>query len=64
MNTWPSATASTSALGANLARVELEVVYGTLLRRIPGPKPAVTMDQLRFRDDAVVYGVHALTVAW
>ncbi|WP_432589856.1 cytochrome P450 [Streptomyces sp. HD1123-B1] len=51
-------------IGANLARVELEVVYGTLLRRIPGLKPAVTMDQLRFRDDAVVYGIHALPVTW
>ncbi|MGZ3147220.1 cytochrome P450 [Lentzea chajnantorensis] len=51
-------------IGANLARVELEVVYGTLLQRIPGLKLAVPADQLRYKDDAMVYGVYELPVTW
>ncbi|MCX5200080.1 cytochrome P450 [Streptomyces sp. NBC_00237] len=51
-------------IGANLARVELEAVYGTLLRRIPGLKLAVGADELRFKDDAMVYGVYELPVTW
>ncbi|MET8179278.1 cytochrome P450 [Streptomyces sp. NPDC005336] len=51
-------------IGANLARVELEVVYGTLLRRIPGLRLATPLEKLRFKDDAMVYGVYELPVAW
>ncbi|MFI5973404.1 cytochrome P450 [Streptomyces sp. NPDC051452] len=51
-------------IGANLARVELETVYGTLLRRVPGLRLAVEPDELRFKDDAMVYGVHELPVTW
>ncbi|GGY07149.1 cytochrome P450 [Streptomyces minutiscleroticus] len=51
-------------IGANLARVELEVVYGTLLRRIPGLRLAAERDRLRFKDDAMVYGVYELPVTW
>ncbi|MFJ5262519.1 cytochrome P450 [Streptomyces sp. NPDC088387] len=51
-------------IGANLARVELEAVYGTLLRRIPGLKLAAPADELRFKDDAMVYGVYELPVTW
>ncbi|WP_424217714.1 cytochrome P450 (plasmid) [Streptomyces sp. BI20] len=51
-------------IGANLARVELEVVYGTLLRRIPDLRLARPVDELRFKDEAMVYGVHELPVTW
>ncbi|MFE2046288.1 cytochrome P450 [Streptomyces sp. NPDC059477] len=51
-------------IGANLARVELEAVYGILLRRIPGLRLAADPDSLRFKDDAMVYGVHELPVTW
>ncbi|MFB7652474.1 MULTISPECIES: cytochrome P450 [unclassified Streptomyces] len=51
-------------IGANLARAELEIVYGTLLRRIPGLRLAVPAESLRFKDDAMVYGVYELPVTW
>ncbi|MFF9581391.1 cytochrome P450 [Streptomyces achromogenes] len=51
-------------IGANLARVELEAVYGTLLRRVPGLRLAAEPEELRFKDDAMVYGVYELPVTW
>ncbi|MGW7794282.1 cytochrome P450, partial [Streptomyces tricolor] len=51
-------------IGANLARVELEAVYGTLLRRVPGLRLAAPVEELRFKDDAMVYGVYELPVTW
>ncbi|WP_381562200.1 cytochrome P450 [Streptomyces eurythermus] len=51
-------------IGANLARVELEAVYGTLLRRVPGLRLAADPQELRFKDDAMVYGVYELPVTW
>ncbi|MFJ9840198.1 cytochrome P450 [Kitasatospora sp. NPDC101155] len=51
-------------IGQNLARIELEVVYGTLFRRIPGLKLAAPMSELKFKDEALVYGVHELPVTW
>ncbi|WP_255954537.1 cytochrome P450 [Streptomyces odontomachi] len=51
-------------LGQPLARVELQVVYGTLYRRIPGLRLAVDLDQVPFKHDALVYGVYELPVTW
>ncbi|WP_330172182.1 cytochrome P450 [Streptomyces sp. NBC_01498] len=51
-------------IGQNLARVELEVVYETLFRRIPGLRTAAPVDSLPFKDDAMVYGVYELPVTW
>jgi cytochrome P450 len=51
-------------LGQTLARVELQVVYGTLYRRIPGLRLAVPVEELAFKDDMLVYGVHCLPVTW
>ncbi|MEU0523253.1 cytochrome P450 [Streptomyces niveus] len=51
-------------IGQNLARVELEVVYETLFRRIPGLRTAAPVDTLPFKDDAMVYGVYELPVTW
>jgi cytochrome P450 len=51
-------------LGQPLARVELQVVYGTLYRRIPTLRLAVSTGELSFKHDAVVYGVYELPVAW
>jgi cytochrome P450 len=51
-------------LGQNLARVELQIVYGTLYRRIPTLRLATTVDQIPFKHDALVYGAHQLPVAW
>ncbi|GAA2214039.1 cytochrome P450 [Nonomuraea monospora] len=51
-------------LGQNLARVELEIVFNTLLRRVPGLRLAVPAEQLSFKDDSTVYGMHELPVTW
>ena len=51
-------------LGQNLARVELEVVYGTLYKRIPALRLAAGLEQIPFKDDAIIYGVHKLPVTW
>ena len=62
--TWPSDSACTSAWGQPLARLELQVAYGTLFRRIPTLRPAIGLDQLPFKEDGIVYGVHKLPVTW
>ncbi|WBQ02129.1 cytochrome P450 [Kribbella sp. CA-293567] len=51
-------------LGQPLARVELQVVYRTLYRRIPTLALAVPLDQVPFKHDMSIYGVHALPVTW
>ncbi|MER6947481.1 cytochrome P450 [Nonomuraea sp. NPDC000554] len=51
-------------LGQPLARVELQVVYGTLYRRIPTLALAVPLQHLTFKDHAVFYGVRELPVTW
>ena len=51
-------------IGQNVARLELEVVLATLLRRIPGLRLAVGFDELRFKEDSSFYGLHSLPVTW
>jgi cytochrome P450 len=51
-------------LGQPLARMELQVVYGTLYRRMPGMRLATTLDQVRFKHDGAVYGVYELPITW
>ncbi|GAB3444101.1 cytochrome P450 [Streptomonospora sediminis] len=51
-------------LGQNLARMELEVVFDTLFRRIPDLRSAVPLDSLPFKDDANVYGIYEFPVTW
>jgi cytochrome P450 len=51
-------------LGQNLARVELQIVYSTLYRRIPTLRLATSLDNIAFKYDALVYGVHELPVTW
>jgi cytochrome P450 len=50
-------------LGQSLTRVELQVTYPALLRRIPGLRLADGAD-LRFKHDSLVYGVWELPVTW
>ncbi|OBH62799.1 cytochrome [Mycobacterium sp. E2479] len=50
-------------IGANLARVEMQVAFTTLARRLPGLKLAVTREQLRFKH-ANIYGMKELPVGW
>lgn len=51
-------------LGQPLARVELDVVYSTLYRRIPTLKVAIPLEEIDFKHDNVVYGVNSLPVTW
>jgi cytochrome P450 len=51
-------------IGQILARAELQIALPTLLRRLPGLRLAVPFEQLRFRNDMSIYGVHELPVEW
>jgi cytochrome P450 len=51
-------------LGQNLARMELQIVFDTLFRRIPSLRLATSAEDLPFKTDAVIYGVHKLPVTW
>ncbi len=51
-------------VGQPLARVELQVVYSTLYKRIPTLALATDLDRIQFKHDASVYGVHELPVTW
>jgi cytochrome P450 len=51
-------------LGQNLARLELQVVFDTLFRRIPDLRLAVPVDEVPFRSDANIYGAYELPVTW
>ncbi|MET7401031.1 cytochrome P450 [Dactylosporangium sp. NPDC005572] len=51
-------------LGQSLARVELQVVYGTLYRRVPTLALATDFDAIRFKASNIVYGVEELPVTW
>ncbi|WP_158892057.1 cytochrome P450 [Amycolatopsis anabasis] len=51
-------------LGQNLARMELQIVFDTLFRRIPGLRVAKPVAELPFKDDSTIYGLHELPVTW
>jgi cytochrome P450 len=51
-------------LGQPLARVELQVVYGTLYRRIPSLRLATDLEHVPFKHDGAIYGVYELPVTW
>lgn len=51
-------------LGQWLARVEIEETLAAILRRLPGARLAVPVDQLDFRHEVSSYGLAALPVTW
>ncbi|GAA4899777.1 cytochrome P450 [Streptomyces coeruleoprunus] len=51
-------------LGQNLARVELQVAYPALFRRLPGLRLARPLTDLAFRTERFVYGIQELPVVW
>ncbi|MET7850851.1 cytochrome P450 [Streptomyces avermitilis] len=51
-------------LGQSLARLELQVVYGTLYRRVPTLRLAAPIDRLAFHHTGTTYGVRCLPVTW
>jgi hypothetical protein len=44
--------------------MELQVVYGTLYRRMPGLRLTVPVAAIPFKHDAAIYGVYELPVTW
>ena len=50
-------------IGRNLARVEMQVAFATLARRLPGLKLAVPPEELKFKE-ADIYGMKELPVTW
>ncbi|MGW0712971.1 cytochrome P450 [Streptomyces sp. NPDC002643] len=51
-------------LGQPLARAELQIVLPELFRRLPGLKIAVPLEEIAFKQQTAVYGVHELPVTW
>ncbi|MGH3970372.1 MAG: cytochrome P450, partial [Mycobacterium sp.] len=51
-------------VGQQLARMELQIVLHTLLRRISTLRLAVPMQQLPFKHDTLAYGLYELPVTW
>ncbi|MDF6018236.1 cytochrome P450 [Streptomyces sp. JH34] len=51
-------------LGQPLARMELQVVYSTLYRRVPTLRLDARLEEVPFKHDGSVYGVYELPVAW
>jgi cytochrome P450 len=51
-------------LGQPLARMELQVVFATLARRMPTLRLAAPAESLKFKDEMFIYGIKCLPVAW
>ncbi|MFJ8133878.1 cytochrome P450 [Streptomyces hydrogenans] len=51
-------------LGQNLARAELEIALGTLLRRLPGLRLAAPAEEIPFKPGDTIQGMLELPVAW
>jgi cytochrome P450 len=51
-------------VGQQLARVELQVVFGTIFKRVPTLRLATTVDKIEFKHDRLAYGVYELPVTW
>jgi cytochrome P450 len=51
-------------VGQQLARIELQVVFGTLFRRIPTLRLAAPLEELKFKEDSQAYGIYELPVTW
>jgi cytochrome P450 len=51
-------------LGAPLARMEMRIAYPALLRRFPGLRSVLAIEDVPFRSFSIVYGLQALPVTW
>ncbi|WP_432092082.1 cytochrome P450 [Streptomyces sp. NRRL F-5630] len=51
-------------LGQPLARMELQVVYSTLYRRVPTLALATDIERVEFKHDGAIFGVYELPVTW
>jgi cytochrome P450 len=51
-------------VGQQLARAELQIVYRTLLRRIPTLALGIPFEDMPFKHDRLAYGIYELPVTW
>ncbi|HKV21301.1 MAG TPA: cytochrome P450 [Mycobacterium sp.] len=51
-------------VGQQLARAEMQIVFPTLLKRIPTMELAIPFDDVPFKHDRLAYGVYELPVTW
>ncbi|NLU76578.1 cytochrome P450 [Streptomyces sp. HNM0575] len=51
-------------MGQNLARVELEIVFNTLFRRLPDMRLTKPFDELSYKFRGLAFGIHDLEIAW
>lgn len=51
-------------VGQQLARVELQIVFETLVKRVPTLELAIPFDQVEFKHDRLAFGVYTLPVSW
>jgi cytochrome P450 len=51
-------------LGQHLSRMELQIVYLTLFRRIPELRTAVPVSEIPFKYESALFGVNELPVTW
>ena len=51
-------------LGQNLVRAEMTTAYRTLFERIPTLEIAAPLEELPFKYDGVLFGLHSLPVRW
>lgn len=51
-------------VGQQLARAELQIVFHTLLRRVPTLELAVPIEDVPLKHDRLAYGVYELPVTW
>ena len=51
-------------VGQQLARAEMQIVFPTLLKRIPTMKLAIPFNEVPFKHDRLAYGVYDLPVTW
>ena len=51
-------------MGQQLARAEMQIVFPTLLRRIPTLKLAIPFEEVPFKHDRLAYGIYELPVVW
>jgi cytochrome P450 len=51
-------------LGQQLARVEMQIGLRELITRLPGLRLAVPAEKVPLRNEMLIFGVHALPVAW
>ncbi|PAK24430.1 cytochrome [Streptomyces sp. alain-838] len=51
-------------LGQNLVRVEMDIAYRKLFERIPTLELAVPLEELAFKYDGILFGLHELPVRW